>query len=248
MTAGTRSGPDRQPLPIRVRDGIRALIAERGLRPGDRLPTEHEIGRRFEVGRTTVREALKLLEQDGLVEAHRGSGHFVSPLANIRRPISRLESVTEMMRRLGYDVTNRVVSVEEARAAAEEEAEALGVEAGSTVIRLERVRLHDDEPLIYSLDVMPRALVPAPLDAIDWTGSLFVELERQGVVVTSALAEIRAVRIDSSLARRIGVPSDRAWLQMIHRNLDASGQPVVYSHDYYRGDVVSFTAVRRRTD
>jgi GntR family transcriptional regulator len=222
-------------------------MADRGLGPGDRLPTEHEIGAHFDVGRTTVREALKLLEQDGVVEPHHGLGHFVGPLADIRRPISRLESVTEMMRRLGYEVRNRVLSVEE-RPAANDEAEALGLLAGEPIIRFERVRLHDEEALIYSIDVLPRGLIAGPLDAVDWTGSLFVELERRGIAVVSAAAEIRAVTLADAVARRIGVPRGHAWLQMIHRNLDAQGRVLVYSHDYYRGDVVSFNAVRRRVD
>jgi GntR family transcriptional repressor for pyruvate dehydrogenase complex len=53
------------------------LISSGLLKPGDRLPTERELAARLHVGRTTVREALKLLTLSGLLEAKRGSGTYV---------------------------------------------------------------------------------------------------------------------------------------------------------------------------
>jgi GntR family transcriptional regulator len=236
---------DRRPLPIQVRDGIRDLIEQLDLGAGDKLPTEREISASFDVGRTTVREALKLLEQDGIVQARQGLGRFLSAIPRIQRPITRLESVTEMMRSLGYEVTNRVVSVDEGHAT-DEEAAALRLPPGALVLRLERVRLHRGEPLIYSLDVMPRgAISGAPRD-IDWSGSLLLELERHGKTIASATAEIRAVTMPTDLAARLELPRSAAWLLMVHVNLGEGGEPVIYSHDYYRGDIITFNVLRRR--
>jgi GntR family transcriptional repressor for pyruvate dehydrogenase complex len=53
------------------------LISDGVLRPGDRLPAERELAQRLRVGRTTVREALKLLTLSGILEAKRGHGTFV---------------------------------------------------------------------------------------------------------------------------------------------------------------------------
>jgi GntR family transcriptional repressor for pyruvate dehydrogenase complex len=55
-----------------------ALIAEGRLKPGDRLPTEVELMQQFNVGRSTLREALKSLAVFGLIETRRGAGTFVS--------------------------------------------------------------------------------------------------------------------------------------------------------------------------
>jgi DNA-binding FadR family transcriptional regulator len=54
------------------------MIADRNLQPGDRLPTEAQMGEQFGVSRTMIREAVKLLEAVGLVTARRGSGHYVN--------------------------------------------------------------------------------------------------------------------------------------------------------------------------
>ena len=241
---------DRRPLPLQVRDQILVLIDREGLGPGDQLPTEAEIATRFDVARTTAREALKLLEQDGVVDVRHGLGRYVSQLATLERPITRLESVTEMMRSRGFTVTNRVVSVT-AGPADELEATALDRPAGTEVIRLERVRLHQGDPLIYSLDVIPRALIDGPIDQLDWTGPLLDLLETHGIRIVSAAAQIQAALLPDE-GRRALEPDladpGGPWVLLVHRNLDQAGRPVIYSHDYYRGDRFTFNVVRRRME
>jgi GntR family transcriptional regulator len=65
------------------------------------------------VSRNKIREALKLLEQDGMVTAIQGRGRFVSALGSvpIERPVTIYESITELPQGLGYTVTNVVLSV-----------------------------------------------------------------------------------------------------------------------------------------
>ncbi len=233
---------DRRPLPLQARDEIAALIAAERLAPGDQLPTEAELVVRLAVARTTVREALKLLEQDGVIHVVHGVGRFVAP--TVARPITRLESVTEMTESLGFDVTNRVLSVKEAPATAEE-AEALGLAAGAGVIRLERLRLRGEEPLIYSVDVIPAALLGDDRLDLDWSGSLGRLLADRGHAMATATAHIRAVTLGRRIARRIGWPPAAPWLLMAQVNFTREGTPIIYSHDYHRGDVFTFDVLRR---
>ncbi|MFV2062990.1 MAG: GntR family transcriptional regulator [Chloroflexota bacterium] len=235
----------RRPLPLQLREEILAIIEGEGLRPGDRLPSETAIADRFGVGRTTAREALKLLEQDGIIDVRHGSGRFVSQVATLERPITRLESVTEMMRAHGYSVTNRVISAT-ARPASTEEMATLGLPEGEVVIQLERVRLHGDEPLIYSVDVFQRSLIAGPLEDVDLSGSLLESLEASGTVVTSAMAQLHAVRLPEAGQRAIGQQTSEPWVLLEHRNLAEDGSTVIVSRDYYRGDRFTFNVFRRR--
>ena len=57
---------------------ILQLVAELRLRPGDRMPTEHELAARLGTSRTVVREAIKILSAIGRVRAHKGRGLYVS--------------------------------------------------------------------------------------------------------------------------------------------------------------------------
>ena len=232
---------DRRPLAVRLRDDMREHLL-RDLGPAEQLPTEADLVSMFGTSRTTVREALKLLEQDGTIRARHGVGRFMAT-ARVERPITRLESVTTVMSVLGLEVTNRVVEVVETGATGEE-AGALGIARGDPVIRLDRLRLQGEEPIIYSVDVMPRGLIPAPIEDVDWGGSLSVVLAGFGHRVEYAAARIEAVAAPSAvtaIAGRRGGP----WLLLIQTNVDAGGRPIIYSHDYHRGDRFTFEVLRR---
>jgi len=64
-------------LSSQVAEQIQQLILSRQLKPGDRLPTERELGETFQVSRTVIREAIRVLEARGLVESQTGSGTYV---------------------------------------------------------------------------------------------------------------------------------------------------------------------------
>lgn len=64
-------------LSSQVAEQIQQLILSRDLKPGDRLPTERELGENFKVSRTVIREAIRTLEALGLVASQTGSGTYV---------------------------------------------------------------------------------------------------------------------------------------------------------------------------
>ncbi len=236
---------DRRPLALKVRDNIQNLILEQHLGPGDQLPAEADLALRFEVARTTVREALKLLEQDGQIAVRHGRGRFVATQL-VRHPITRLQSVTEMMAGLGYAVENRVLDVREAPAT-EEQAAALRLAAGTPVIILERLRsqVGDLTPLIYSVDVVARAVIRGPLGRLDWSGSLQALLEARGVAMSYASAQFRATNLPADVALRIGEDSQMPWLLLVQVNMTEDGTPIVFSYDYHRGASFTFNVLRR---
>jgi DNA-binding FadR family transcriptional regulator len=69
--------PQRRPLVDQVIASLRELISVEGLRTGDRLPTEAKLAERLGVGRSTLREAIRVLTHTGVLEARQGSGTFV---------------------------------------------------------------------------------------------------------------------------------------------------------------------------
>ena len=237
---------DRRPLALQVRDEIRELISDRALGPGDQLPGESELASRFRVARTTVREALKLLEQDGRIDVRHGVGRFVAP-ASVQWPITRLESVTEMMEAMGTSVTNRIIAVALVPAT-DHEAAALRVAVGSAVVRLERIRSVDGRPVIYSVDVIPGPVVGDDFGAIDWSGSLQALLRARGAAMASAIAGLRATTLPRAVAAAMGEDAGAPWLLMTQTHFTSAGRAVLYSHDYHRGDAFTFNVPRRADD
>lgn len=238
---------DRRSLPLQLRDRILATIRDDGLRPGEQIPSEAVLSERFQVGRSTVREAMKLLERDGIVEVRHGRGSFVSALAQLQheRPITNLESVTDMMAGLGHPVESRVLGVEE-RPPTEEERATLQLDDSATVVALERLRVHDGMPFVYSLNVFSRDLLPAPPAQLDWSGSLLSLLESGGHRVVSSVAHIRAVEVPDRLhALGIEVPKT-PWLLITETCVSTTGRSILMARDYHRGDIFAFHVVRHR--
>jgi GntR family transcriptional regulator len=239
---------DRRPLATQVRDRIWDTIQEGQFRPGDQLPSEQVLVNRFGVSRSTVREALKLLEEERLVLCRHGVGRFVAPGASgvLSEGIERLQSVTEMADGLGISIATNVLTLHEELPEASVQRH-LDLEAGMAVVVLERVRLADGDPIIYSVDVFPRALVQGSLQPECFAGSLLAVMEGQwNTWLAYSKAVISAVTLEDELSARIGVPGCAPWVLLEQVNYDAQDRPVLYSRDYHRGDRFQFHVLRRR--
>jgi GntR family transcriptional regulator, transcriptional repressor for pyruvate dehydrogenase complex len=103
-------------LSDRAYSDIVGFINEHGLGEGDRLPSEASLAERFNVSRTIIREALVRLASDGITEARRGAGSFVT-----RRPSDRLAQhmkMSDLAVTLGSYEVRFVLEAEAARLAA----------------------------------------------------------------------------------------------------------------------------------
>jgi GntR family transcriptional regulator len=237
---------DERTLVLQLRDAISSLIEQQSLQPGDQLPTEAELTRQFQISRPALREALKLLEQDGTIYVKHGKGRFVSAAAalQVERPITCFESVTDMMHRSGYRPTNKVLSISE-ETAEEEVRASLRLAPESRVIRLERLRMQGDEVLVYCLDYIPRGIIPDRLYDIDWSGSLLDLLERHGQRPRMSTAVASSVMLPPDVSERNDLHDFGPAFLITEVAFTPTGMPVVYAKDYHRGSRFSFSFVRK---
>ena len=237
---------DSRTIAVQLRDRIADLIRDEGLKPGDRLPTEAQLTQRFRISRPALREALKLLEQDDVINVAHGRGRFVSALSAVQvdRPITVFESVTDMVRHYGYRTVNKVVSISE-ETPDTRVAESLRLGAGDRVIRIERIRLHQDEPILYCIDYMPRSLIAGRLYDIDWSGSLMHLMEEYGNRPRMSAASVSAVMLPVEVVERHGLKDFGPALLITETCFNAAGVPVNYAIDYHRGSHFSFSMVRK---
>ncbi|HEY5221876.1 MAG TPA: GntR family transcriptional regulator [Microbacteriaceae bacterium] len=230
-----------------VRRDIRKLVEDRNLRPGDRLPTEAEIAQIYGVARSTVREALKRLEHEGLFHAVQGNGRFLSAIGSlsVERPITKYESITSMLEELGYTVSNAVLEVGEV-SSTDAESAALGIESGNPVIRLTRLRYGNERPMVFSVNTILREALPGPVVHRDWTGSVTAALDAQGRSIVSSAAQISAVTLPHEAESRYHLSGLGAWLLVTETCLTADGTRVLFAQDYHRGSDIAFNVLRRR--
>ena len=159
------------PLRVAVYSRIAEAIRNNLLTPGSMLPTETDLGTDMKVSRTVVREALMLLEEDGLIRARRGVGRFVSDTLP-RIGIERIRPFEEVLGGPGHQVQIKRIQVER-QPASEFVAPGVGIEPGSDCWLWESVLIRDGEPIAHlqeNISALPVSFAggtAAPLDIKD---------------------------------------------------------------------------------
>jgi GntR family transcriptional regulator len=152
-----------RPLYEQMADALRAEIREGRYRPGDRLPSERELSERFGVSKVTARQAIIQLRSEGLVTSRVGYGILVAqpgPPRRLSEDILRGEAFARAVGRLGLEPDVATTITREP--AAEEVAEALGVEVGAEVLVHARlVRAQGGPPLFSAANYFPAWVVDA---------------------------------------------------------------------------------------
>ncbi len=236
-------------LASRVREEIRDRIRDGRLPDGVQLPPEIEFAVSLGVSRTTVRDALLQLEQEGLVIRRHGHGTFVRSSARLRGSLNANLSATEVIRSHGMEPGTSHARIER-RTPPPAVAEQLRLATGDVVIHLERVRTADGRPVIFTIDMIPARLFEdaavKPEVLLDPALSLYrLYAERLGRSITDGQAAIRLTRADGLVAERLETAVGSPILQVEQVDATAEGEPVLFSIESYVADTFEFRVHRR---
>lgn len=230
-------------LPQSCADAIAAAITAGDYAPGAQLPAEEQMASNLGVSRATLRDALRQLQDRGLIIRRHGRGTFVAKRP-IRKDLNRNFGITAMIQSGGYRPGTRGLELRN-EIADRELAQSLGLSPGDPVTILERVRLADDRPVVWSRDAMPRRFlnVAEAMSADDASlyGLLF---KLHQVTVYRGVAELSPKSASAALAERLQVKRGAPILYIKQVDYDGSGTPVLCSVEYHVSDWISFTLER----
>jgi GntR family transcriptional regulator len=219
---------------------FREAIVSGEWEPGRPLPSEQVIGEFFGLSRTAVRQALAELSAEGLVRKEKGRGSFVRGPRRTEFVVQELRGFFDEMSEQGKAVSTDVLLLETTTAAAEEAA-LLGVPTGSKVVRLDRLRKVDGEPICLA-----RTLLPLPrfagLAGQDLSQSSLYEVlsDAFGVEPRTGWRTVEATAADKTTASLLGVRTGSPLLLLTSLNVDATGEPFEHFTARYRADRTSF--------
>jgi GntR family transcriptional regulator len=224
-----------EPLYAQIQSRLKELIRAGEIGVNDPLPGEAELSRIFGISRMTARHALQGLTTEGLTYRERGRGTFVSP-PKVEKEITHLLGFSAQIRLLGMKSSTRVLASAVIPAEASI-AEPLELALHDNVLRLQRLRLADDEPIAIEEVWIPRGRFPG-IEEIDFgKHSLYETLRnRYGVRIGSSRETIGARGATAEEARLLRIPSRSSLLEVSRTLLDVEGQPMEVAHSLYRGD------------
>ena len=237
---------ERKTLTEVAEQSLRQAIAQGTFRPGSQLPTEAELCQMLGVSRTVVREALRMLEDDGLVARRHGVGTFVRDHP-ILKNLNFNFGITEMIESAGLISATSYLAIQ-SETADQEKAEQLRVDLGAPLVTVERVRTADGRPVVYSLDTLPESLLRrAEFDPqLLLTQSIYNILQTSlGQIIEYGIARLLPVTAPDYVGEKLSLPHNALTLYIVQTDYSPDDQPLVYSREYHLPDAFDFIVWRR---
>lgn len=233
----------------RIADAVRSLITSGELAPGDKLPSERELARRFSTARNTAREAIRLLTEEGLVTAQHGRGVFVREKHRMfrwgserySRRTYRETGLTPFrleMKRQGKTARVEVTAIDHITPPFDVAVRLIASPEEPSVVRRCNTYYADDEPLqvVTTYIRWADADGTALLQPQAGPGGIYGRLEERGHVMTSGQDEILARMASHDEANTLDLPLGIPVLEVLHTSYDQDGQPFEVSRFVHRAD------------
>lgn len=228
------------PLYYQLAEMLRNRITSGEYSIGQQLPSEREMMSTFTISRNTVRDAIDVLVQEGLVERSHGRGMFVSS-PQLKLGLSRMTSFTEDMRERNLRPSSQLIKAE-VIFPPEAIAQALQLIPGEKVLYLERLRLADDLPMAINLSYFPYTQYPALLEEESYTGSMYQILEEKySVRIAHAEQTVKAAVATQQQAEWLKIAKGDPILVIAGTAFSSDDLPVEYMHQIYRADRYVFS-------
>lgn len=230
------------PLYVQVREKLRSELSQ--LEPGDPIPSEGELEEKFHVSRITVRRAVEDLVSENLLIRQQGRGTFVQR-PKLTHELGMITSWTDQLRTLGFSPKTAHRRIQQ-EPPSPHVAEALCLSGEDQVIRIQRVRLANREPISYMINYLPSRLLPRFIERKFTQESLYEFVEQEyGLAPAIAVDTVgtRSATEEEGNALRIGSNAPVLSVQRISYLND--GTPLELAIVVSRGDRYQYQVTTR---
>ena len=222
------------PLYVQLMEELETSIRNGVYKPGDKIMTEAEMAKEYGVSLITGRKAVGSLMEKGLVVRKQGKGTFVTK-PKYSRNMKKLQSFTEMCEQMGVKpgaqvLENRLIMADK------KVADRLGIEPGSNVVYISRLRLADGEPVQVEKSYFPLKYAFLLEEDLN-NGSMFECLkEKAGAKVASSEKMIELCRATAEEAALMDVKKGDYLLFVKSTAYDENGEPMYAGIQLINGD------------
>lgn len=226
-----------QPLYIQIANDLRQAIQEGMYQVGDKLPSQQKLGEQFGVNRHTVRQAVEVLKEEGLLRVDNGLGVFVAT-PPIKYYIGKRVRYNEMLEAQGYSARYQSIELTQT-VAGPKVAKYLEIEPGADIAQYDHISLSDELPLNVSTCYFPLSICPDGIDKLPEFGSIsrfMREVYSYDHIRRRTLISSRPVKHQDAKLLKIAKNQHILLVQGINEN--QHGQVIDYTVTRFRSDSV----------
>jgi len=240
------SRPEHLTLTEMTATTIGEAIRQGQYKPGSQLPSETELINMLRISRSTLREALRLLEEQGLIIRKRGLGTFVSA-RSIVKDLSQNFGITEMITQAGLvpGTLNESIRLEKADKTI---AERLHLKPEDFVLVVDRIRTANEVPIVWSIDYVPEMLLgDIEIETLNFQQQSLYDFlyQKLNLRVAYGIARLYPLPASRDLANKLNVRPRESLLLVEQTDYDDKNQPVIYSIEYHLPDKITFVIYRK---
>ncbi|WP_066309600.1 GntR family transcriptional regulator [Bacillus sp. FJAT-29814] len=235
----TLNKADVLPLYKQLTDILRGDIEKGKFKKGEKIPTEIELSRLYNVSRITVRNALEELAKENLLIRKQGKGTFINN-EKFSRGISGSKSFTEMCREIGRKPGAKVIKcvIEDAN---EKDTEVLKLEPNSKIIVIERIRYADGIPVAFEISRLPQRFTFLLDEDLNDSSMFTILAEKYGIVFMNSRKTIELVYATYEMSRYLNISLGYPLLSISGVSTDKEGVPSHRSMQFIVADKFKFT-------
>lgn len=211
-------------------DSLRDKIYEGKYAFGDKLPSERSLAEKFGISHLTVRKALAILEEEGMLLRVQGKGTFVRA-QKYSIDMQHMDGFSSMFGQQGITITNKVL-YSGVREAGFKYSRIFGIAKEDTVFELIRLRQNGDDPVALEYNVLPTKRVPH-VEEYDYSLYSLWDVYRQtGIKLVEENQKLEIVKIFNPQADLLNMEEGADVLMLSSTALDDAGSVIEWTKIY----------------
>jgi GntR family transcriptional regulator len=233
---------DLYPVYYQIKNNIKKRILAKEFKIGEKLPSEAEMAKKFNVSRLTIRQAVGQLNQEHILESKRGKGTFVTTdkdlvdgmLKKFRFSMNDMYYQQEKFKIDSLQIANVKVlpSIRDSLDLSPDEKE---------VIQIERVRSFEGKPIMTTKNYAPIRFKNV-LNRTNLKKKLILTIleEKLGIMIERIRQTVSASYADQELTSYLGIPIGSPILIVNRINYAKEGKPIFLGLSYFPGDIFEY--------
>ncbi len=230
-----------KPLYMKVADSMRADIVGNVLSYGSRLPSEQQFAEYFGVDRKTLRRAIALLCDEGMLVRFQGKGTYIAE-RRVDYDVVAADDVDDMLRKSEMQPSSRVL-YRQVRRAGRKYGAILGIDADEQVFRLVRLRLGNGEPVALQDSYIPLSVAPDAAKVDYNIYSIYGLLRRLGYEINRIDESFYFLQLGECVeSKLLATGADAVVFVAEDTTLDSSGRVLEYTRSMINSGKMSIGA------